>query len=282
MPKKQLNKNFPIELINLSGGCQQRQLDPSTLDNYCKLMEDGVEFPPIEIINDGKNCWLWDGFHRVKCYQILGRKTTHANIMVGNKREAIWLSFSANRDHGLPRPPGAVKFILQQILKDDKWSKKTNSEIARHIGCSREYVRQIKEPNAPPEETTPEKPVSTVDKKPETTPKTPLKDREGHEIPQHLTERFLQGSVIEQRIRELQQLKNSVENSIMAGDLIYILLNQTAFEADIIRLIDRMKAAVPYALCPYCENKGCGTCCNSGFVNEIQWKNAPKNGGSKK
>jgi len=58
------NKLIPLELIELSGGTQQRPLDDKWVDEIVALLKDKTEFPPVELIFDGKNYWLVDGFHR--------------------------------------------------------------------------------------------------------------------------------------------------------------------------------------------------------------------------
>jgi hypothetical protein len=275
---KKLNQEILIELIDLSAGTQQRPLSPDVVTHYQNLRKDGVELPPIELIWDGKLYYVWDGFHRLAVAQKMSETKIRANVEVGNMRRAVFLSFTANSTHGLPRQAGMAGPIIDKMLADPEWGKMPLATIAKHVGCSRQYVfeRKSKISCQVPDE----KPESTQNpppKKPETEPTSPLHDDEGQVVPSHLADRFLSRVVIRERITEIDKWKNSVMNKIGEGDMTYALLNQTGFLADFKNLRARLKAARPYALCPYCKAKGCGACHNSGFLNEESWKVAPKN-----
>ena len=274
------NKLIPLELIELSGGTQQRPLDDKWVDEIVALLKDKTEFPPIEIIFDGKNHWLVDGFHRYKAHQVLGIKKIAAVVRSGGKREAVWQSFGANAKHGLQRHTGSKKIIVEAILKDDKWSKKSDIEIARHVGCVRQYVHAIRCPKDVNSEHEEEKPVS----KPKTKESVnsghnepvPMMDMEEQNIPFDLRERWLGRVVIQEKIHQLDQLKNFVVHAVEDNNQSWNLLNLTAFQADLQSLRNRLVAALPYAICVYCEGSGCGGCHAMGFLNEQSWKVAPK------
>jgi len=133
-----------LDLISLEEGTQQRPLDEDVVSRYLSLMADGTKCSPVEAVSDGVNFWLWDGFHRCECAYRRGDKTIAAYVAKGTLRDAIWLSFSANRDHGLPRQRGVAQKIVEQILTDKAWAKKSLSAIARHVGVTQGYVSQIK------------------------------------------------------------------------------------------------------------------------------------------
>ena len=282
MAKKKLNENILIELIDRSAGTQQRPLSPETVEHYVNLRKDDIVLPPIDLIFDGKIYIVWDGFHRIAVAIKLGETHIRANIEVGNLRRAIFLSFHANSQHGLPRQKHCLKNIIGQILADDEWCEMGLAEIGRHVGCSRSYVHQCKNPTDKPKscqvlDTTPQLNTDAPPPKTEREPKAPLHDGAGQIIPTSLADRFLARSVIRDRLNDFDKAKNAIVHSIGNGEMTYALLNQNGFEADFQRLRSRLKAAVPYALCPYCkDHAGCGGCHNSGFVNEETWKAAPK------
>jgi hypothetical protein len=281
---KQLNKILPMSLVELSGGTQQRPLDQSTVDKYVDLMRDGLDFPPVEIIFDGKCHWLWDGFHRYRAHQLLERKDIRANVEVGNKRDAVWKSLGANATHGLPRPYGSLKGIVMTVLNDKAWSLKSDDEIARHVHCTRQYVHSLRtpenvkclQPEIPDSKPETQKTEEKSEKKPKQEKPVEMKDCEGQVIPPKIRENWLSRAVIQERIRELDQIKNSIKHSIQEGQLTYCLMNQTAFEADITSLRNRLVGTLPYAVCCYCNGEGCNACHNFGFLNEPSWKAAPK------
>jgi hypothetical protein len=284
---KQLNKTLPISLVELSGGTQQRPLDQSTVDRYVELMRDGLDFPPVEIIFDGKHYWLWDGFHRYRAHQILERKEIRVNIENGSRRDAVWYSLGANATHGLPRPYGSLKSIVMTVLNDDKWRKKSDIDIARHVHCTRQYVydlrtlESVKCLQPEPESAIPHYEIGGVsafvpEPEPKESKSVEMKDCEGQVIPPKIRENWLSRAVIQSNITTLDQLKNSIKHSIQEGQLTYCLMNQTAFEADIQSVRNRLVGSMPYAVCCYCGGDGCIPCHNFGFLNEPSWKAAPK------
>jgi uncharacterized ParB-like nuclease family protein len=133
-----------LDLVMVDAAIQQRAIDDEVVSRYMALMQDGVEFPPIELVFDGKDYWLWNGFHRYQCAKKLKQTEITARVKNGSKRDALWLSFSANKDHGFRRQSGVAKRIIERILIDKVWSKKSLTAIAEHVGVTRVYVSQIK------------------------------------------------------------------------------------------------------------------------------------------
>ena len=123
-------KVIAITEICTDGGTQQRLVDKDVMARYAELMKDGVKFPPVSIITDGKSNFLVDGNHRIKAAEKLNKTNIEANIEQGTQREAIWLSFSANKDSGFPRQPGTGKEIILKILADKEWAKTSITKIA--------------------------------------------------------------------------------------------------------------------------------------------------------
>lgn len=142
MPTQELE----IGKIALDLKMQQRGfISDDVVAQYSEAMLAGDIFPPLEVVEDGKKFWLYDGFHRVKAAHKAGVKMFAANIRPGTKRDAEYLSFSVNARHGLQRPRGALSGILRKILTDPEWSKMPLRQIARHVGCDEKYVRLVRE-----------------------------------------------------------------------------------------------------------------------------------------
>lgn len=135
-------KTIDLELdkLNIGGGTQQRPLDETAVAEYAQLLKDGSEPPPIHAVFDGKDYWPWDGFHRYHAARKAGRKTIKVTATNGTLRDAIWLSFSANKDHGVRRQKGVVKDIILKILADPDWKKVPQTDIAKHVGTSAGYI----------------------------------------------------------------------------------------------------------------------------------------------
>lgn len=307
-------KNIRLDLISVDAGTQQRPLDEDVLSRYMALMTDGVEFPPIEVVLDGVNFWLWDGFHRLECARRRGQKTIAAYVTDGNLRDAIWLSFGANKEHGLPRQKGVAGEIIGKILTDTSWSKKSLSAIARHVGVTKQYVSLVKgelvkahrsstltidDKNRVSElKTAQGSSTLPLSRAPEIEVKTKTgipytqrsqekkqkvqeepKDAVGQVIPEHLQELFEGRKVIWQFISDLARLRDSVNKHIDMRDQTFSLLNITAFQANYENFRRTLKSAMPYAVCCYCggeDSKNCKACQGFGLLNKDTYEAAPR------
>jgi len=310
-----VNKRVRLDLICIDGGTQHRDIDEETMQRYLTLMEGGVEFPAIELVFDGKVYWLWDGFHRYHCAKRQKQTVISANVINGSQREAIWLSFSANKDHGLPRQKGVAKEIIERILADKAWSKKSLSAIAKHVGVTKQYVSQVKDGLLQRTHGSSTLPTSgkNGDSEPETAqgsstlplsrdteievktkagiPYTqrsqekqyeakepePLKDSVGRVIPEHLCEVYAARSIIWGLVSDLAHIRDSVTRHLDNADPTFSLLNITRFQADYENLRRTLKSAMPYAVCPYCggDGKQCKACHGLGLLNKNTYEAAP-------
>jgi hypothetical protein len=292
---------------------QQRPIDEAVISRYIALMQDGVEFPPVEVVFDGKDHWLWDGFHRYHCAKKLGRTMLSAHVANGTKRNALWLSFSANKAHGFPRQLGVARKIIETILIDKSWSKKTLSAIARHVGVTKQYVSKIKdelltahrstglpieEENGVSEPKTAqgstslplsrssEIEVQTKDGIPYTQrsqekehrSQEPPKDAVGRVIPEHLRELYEARKIISEFVAALTKIKAGVMQHIEARDSVFSLLNVTAFQSQYDTLRATLKGAMPYCVCVYCggDAKDCKACHGLGLLNKVSYEVAPR------
>jgi hypothetical protein len=97
---------------------------------------------------DGDAYWLFDGFHR---YHAMAKaetpddpKTLDAYVYKGDVRDAVFMSYAANKDHGVRRQPGVVGKIIGEMLADPKWGKASAAAIANHVGVTQRYVERVK------------------------------------------------------------------------------------------------------------------------------------------
>ena len=314
MKNMQLNKDIRLDLISIDAGTQQRPLDDEVLKHYLNLMQDGVEFSPVEVVSDGPNFWLVDGFHRYRCAQERGQKSISAYVTKGTLRDAIWLSFGANTTHGLPRQKGVAKNIIEHILTDKSWSKKSLTSIAKHVGVTKGYVSQVKDAlsahgfstkpideEKPPSETKNEGAAPTTEpdlqrdeeieverggtkyeqksQEKEHKADEPPKDAVGRVLPERLRELYEGRTVIKEYLSELSRVKDGVMKRIEMRDPAFSLLNITAFQVNYGNLRRTLKSALPYAVCCYCggeDSKNCKACQGFGLLNKDSYEAAPK------
>jgi len=137
----------PIEISSLrrDGGCQPRaELNEEVVHDYAEAMKAGVDFPPVKVFHDGTDCWLSDGYHRVKAAELLERGTIDADIILGTQRGAILYSCGANGAHGLRRTNEDKRRAVRRLLEDEEWSKESDTWIAKACGVSQPFVSSMR------------------------------------------------------------------------------------------------------------------------------------------
>ena len=137
-------------------------LDEETVEDYADQMENGVEFPPIDVFHDGSAYYMGDGFHRYFASVKLDFLDIVANIHKGTSKDALWFAMGANRKNGRRMTRRDVCFAVEKAL--ETWPLKTQQAIADHVGCSQGMVGYVK------------KQLINVDKLPEQPPTRVGKD----------------------------------------------------------------------------------------------------------
>lgn len=292
-----MKKQLPLKDIRTDGKTQQRPVDDNVVKRYAAMMKDGSVFPPVEIITDGKSNFLWDGFHRYFATIKLGKNYIEANVVNGTQRDAIYLSFAANKENAFPRQPGTAKGIIEKVLKDAEWSKISQSEIARHVGVTEGFVRKVKtEIEAHPRTGTriegdsePKKEVSrskTVKiKRGESeyemqVPEKKTLDSTAKQVPEHLVKYFERSNEYRGMIKQLNDMLKTVRKGKEAGDLFYRYIKIENLTAEINNVKRIFRFAMPFSVCGYCggdeNNEFCRACDGCGFVNELTYKSTPE------
>ena len=309
-------QQVPLGLIVTDVETQQRAIDEEMIKTYLELMQDGVEFPPVEIIRDAEKYYLWDGFHRLECTKRLEKKFIYSYVKEGTLKDAIWLSFGANKDHGFRRARGTTKAIIERILCDAKWSKISQAKIARHVGVTKGYVSIIKidllkKENADSEsktakrgivsiplledESQEEKPklqrsetvenVSATGKKYEqksqdkqNRPPEQLFDEAKQIIPDNLRELYDERSEILSLMNRLKKIQDEILEAVEKRKLIFTYMNTNQLSRDYKAYRSQMKAALPNYVCPYCAGKGgsCKSCSGIGLLNSLKYASVIK------
>ena len=103
-----------------------------------------------------------------------------------------------------------------------------------------------------------------------------ITDRLGHPIEGKVAEAFSRRHEIQALMLAVSKVKSVVLKAIEAKDLLYADVNPSRFEAECNNAYHQLKAALPYAACPYCRAAGCKACHGRGWVNEGVYERAPK------
>lgn len=128
--------------IRLDGGTQPRAgINQAVVEDYAADMEaNGAEFPPVQVVYDGADYWLWDGFHRLHARKRNGLYTVSAIVRQGTRRDAVLLSVGANAAHGLRRTAEDKRRAVETLLRDPEWAEWSDREIGRRVGVDGKTV----------------------------------------------------------------------------------------------------------------------------------------------
>ena len=135
-----------LDMIRMDGGTQSRaEINQKVVDNYAEAMRNGDEFKPIKVRFDGKNYWLFDGFHRVlAAKKVEGKTTILTDVRQGTQRDAILDSLGVNSDHGLQRTDDDKRRATLRVLEDPEWSQWSDREIGRRCNVSPTFVATLR------------------------------------------------------------------------------------------------------------------------------------------
>ena len=130
------------EITREFGVQSRRKLDQETINNYAKLMGDGVVFRPIVVF--GETNILADGWHRFQACKESGIEEIEAERMEGDIRDATFYAISANNEHGLPMDITDRTANAKKLLLDVEWGKLGLRVIAQKVGLSKTTVGNIR------------------------------------------------------------------------------------------------------------------------------------------
>lgn len=134
-----------INQIRVDGGTQSRaRLNERHVQHLVEVLSDHGKLDPIDVIYDGADYWLWDGFHRLEAYRRARRSIIPTHVTPGTQRDAILKSCGANGRHGLPRTNADKRRAVTRLLEDEEWRAWPDSQLARAASVSREYVVRVR------------------------------------------------------------------------------------------------------------------------------------------
>lgn len=149
VPVTPLVSQIMVQKIRTDGGTQTRaEINMLTVAEYGEAMKHGVKFPAIILFYDGIDYWLADGFHRLlafKQYTAGGAfGLISCEVKEGTCRDAILYSAGANATHGLPRNNADKRRAVELLLKDEEWSKYSDSWIAEKAYVTQPFVSKMR------------------------------------------------------------------------------------------------------------------------------------------
>lgn len=138
---RSLDERLPLSKIRTDGGTQPRAgVDPTVAAEYAEALRDGARFPAVDVMFDGTNYWLFDGFHRVDAHQLAGLTEIAVKVHQGTLADAQWRSFAANRTHGLRRTNADKERAVRSALQHTNSATLSDRQIAQHVGVDHKTV----------------------------------------------------------------------------------------------------------------------------------------------
>jgi hypothetical protein len=282
------------------------RIDEEIVREYAERMKAGDHFPPVQVYFDGTDHWLSDGFHRVKAAREADLKPIQAEVWEGTRDDAFWMSLAANKDHGLRRSNDDKARAVKAALAAKP--RLSDGAIAEHVGVSDRMVAKYRAEMTPKVSESAGrtgrdgrttntanigKTVSDAladppdpDDIPMDVPSKasgghapalePTTDETGRPIEGAVAEAFHRRQEIQDLMTTVSKVKTTVLKAIEAKDLLFGDINPSRFEAECNSVYHQLKAAMPYAACPYCRAAGCKVCLGRGWVNEGVYERAPK------
>ena len=121
----------------------REEISEQVVEDYAESLGEGAAFPPVVAFSDGSSCWLADGFHRLRAFRRAGRGEIEADVDAGTLDDALWFALGANRAHGARLSRADKKHAVELAFRT--WPVLSQGRVARHVGCTQQYVSKIRE-----------------------------------------------------------------------------------------------------------------------------------------
>lgn len=137
--------NMKITQLKIELQTQSRvAINQDTVTEYADAMMDGVKFPPVTAVYDGKEYYLADGYHRYFAAKKAGLEEIDCDVMNGTLRDAVLFSVGVNSTHGLPRNNEDKRKAVMTILDDVEWAEWSDVIIAKKCHVSSAFVGRVR------------------------------------------------------------------------------------------------------------------------------------------
>jgi hypothetical protein len=118
-------------------------INQEKVNEYTHLLEEGLEFDPIELYNDGAKIHISSGWHRYLAHRSAGLTEIAAIVHVGTESDAFFNGIPANGPS--PIPYNNLDYIkqLRRFQEDEERSQWSVSQKAKWMHCSRTTVTRL-------------------------------------------------------------------------------------------------------------------------------------------
>jgi FtsZ-binding cell division protein ZapB len=121
----------------------RESVNQEKVNEYTSLLQEGVEFDPIELYNDGAKIHISSGWHRYLAHRSAGLTEIAAIVHVGTESDAFFNGIPANGPS--PIPYNNLDYIkqLRRFQEDEERSQWSVSQKAKWMHCSRTTVNRL-------------------------------------------------------------------------------------------------------------------------------------------
>lgn len=120
------------------------RLDEDTINLYAEDFRDGVIYPSVVLFPEGDTYYIGDGYHRIEASMLANRTVIDAEIRPGGFKAALNYAAGANDKHGLRRTNADKRKAIQVLLKDPKYCKKSDNQIAKIVHVTHKTVGDVR------------------------------------------------------------------------------------------------------------------------------------------
>jgi hypothetical protein len=163
---------------------------------------------------------------------------------------------------------GAVGTVQSEKLGDNNLVSVLLDDTDEPCWYEKAQLKPITAENADPDDDIPFETAPAA-------PATKLLDQVGNVLEPQVAEVYGRRQEISDLMQVVTNLKAAVTHAIEANDPLFVPINLSQFQADCGNLHRALRAARPYAACPYCRQQGCSACHGRGFVGEFAYNQAP-------
>lgn len=139
-----------LDQIKQDSALQVRvKLSDETIAEYAREMNDGADFPPVDVFYDGSNYLLANGFHRYSAARSIGRNEISARVHQGAQRDAVLFAIGVDTKIGLRRSNEDKNKVVELLLNDDEWKTWSDGKLAKLAGVSDRFVAKLRKERTP-------------------------------------------------------------------------------------------------------------------------------------
>jgi hypothetical protein len=325
-----MSKKILIESLQTKGLQIRPALNEKFVAELVEILKSGGRFrDEITVFRDeGGNCWVADGHHRLRAYADAGSRTADCDVRKGGFIDALKYALGANAEHGQRRDEVTIRNAImtayqqrQQLGLPDVPSARL---IADMVKCSDHYaanqlrtVRSWADATArtgadgktrkippPPPARRPIRPDLAEPPASRARPTgAPIRsgsaggvalppdgerafrepaankpcDDIGREIPEQLLPLWERANEVNSMLTAISRVRVALKEAQQISDMLFSEVSYSSVIAHLDQAYAGIQVAKPYAVCPFCQGRGCRACCKRGLLSKFRWdKTVPR------